>query len=49
MPPFASALGPDDRWDVMLEDDPRRYVHDIYQWLGWLQETLVRAVASRLR
>ncbi len=39
----------DDRWDSMPEDDPRRYVHDIYDWLGWLQETLVRAVASRLR
>ena len=39
----------DDRWDSMPEDDPRRYVHDIYDWLGWLQETLVRAVASRWR
>ncbi len=39
----------DDRWDSMPVDDPRRYVHDIYDWLGWLQETLVRAVASRWR
>ncbi len=38
----------DERWDRMAEDDPRRYVHDIYDWLGWLQETLVRALTSRL-
>lgn len=25
-------------------DDPRRYVHGVYEWLGWLQDSLVRAV-----
>ena len=25
-------------------DDPRRYVYGVYEWLGWLQDTLVRAV-----
>lgn len=25
-------------------DDPRRYVLGVYDWLGWLQETLVHAV-----
>ena len=27
------------------DDDPRVHVHDIYDWLGFLQETLVRAVS----
>jgi hypothetical protein len=26
------------------EDDPRRYVLGVYEWLGWLQDSLVRAV-----
>lgn len=25
-------------------DDPRRYVLGVYEWLGWLQDTLVQAV-----
>jgi hypothetical protein len=25
-------------------DDPRRYVLGVYEWLGWLQDTLVHAV-----
>ena len=27
------------------DDDPRAQVHDIYDWLGFLQETLVRSAA----
>ena len=28
-------------WASLPEDDPRAQVHDIYDWLGYLQETLV--------
>jgi len=38
--------GDDGYWDSLPEDDPRTHVHDIYQWVGFLQETLVRS-ASR--
>lgn len=27
-------------------DDPRRYVLGVYEWLGWLQDTLVHAVTG---
>ena len=37
--------GDDDYWDSLGEDDPRAHVHDIYDWLGFLQESLVRAIA----
>jgi Domain of unknown function (DUF2017) len=37
------------RWAGLPLDDPRRYVHEVYDWLGWLQETLVRAVAGGRR
>lgn len=36
--------GDEDMWDTLPEDDPRAQVHDIYQWLGYLQETLVGAL-----
>ena len=36
--------GDDDYWDSLPEDDPRTHVHDIYQWVGFLQETLVHAL-----
>ncbi|MGH8827944.1 MAG: DUF2017 family protein [Jiangellaceae bacterium] len=32
----------------MDEDDPRRHVHDVYDWLGWVQETLVRVLSATL-
>lgn len=32
------------RWATLSEDDPESYVHDIYDWLGYVQETLVHAV-----
>jgi hypothetical protein len=38
--------GDEDYWDALPEDDPRSHVHDIYDWLAFLQETLVRAVAD---
>ena len=28
------------------DEDPRAHVHDIYDWLGYLQETLVEALAA---
>jgi Domain of unknown function (DUF2017) len=33
----------DQRWDGLSDDDPEAYVHDIYDWLGYVQETLVHA------
>jgi hypothetical protein len=38
--------GDDDYWDTLPEDDPRTHVHDIYQWVGFLQETLVQSVSA---
>ena len=36
-------------WATLPADDPRAHVHDIYDWLGYLQETLVRALSARRR
>jgi len=35
--------GDEDYWARLPDDDPRAQVHDIYDWLGYLQETLVQA------
>jgi len=35
--------GDEDFWESLPEDDPRSHMHDIYEWLGYLQETLVGA------
>ena len=47
---LATRLGIEDDdeeyWDSLPEDDPRGHVHDIYDWLGFLQETLVRALSD---
>ena len=32
-------------WEQLPEDDPRSHVHDIYEWAGYLQETLVQALS----
>ena len=37
--------GDEDYWHSLPDDDPRAQVHDIYDWLGYLQETLVHAVS----
>jgi hypothetical protein len=37
-----------DTWLALDENDPRRHVHDVYDWLGWVQETLVRALTNGL-
>ncbi|TIC81585.1 DUF2017 domain-containing protein [Nocardioides sp. GY 10127] len=31
-------------WDSLPEDDPRARAHDVYEWVGGLQETLVHAL-----
>jgi hypothetical protein len=31
-------------WEALPADDPRGTVHQIYQWLGWVQESLVSAL-----
>ena len=36
--------GDEDYWASLPEDDPRGQAHDIYDWVGYLQETLVRAL-----
>jgi len=36
--------GDEDYWESLPEEDPRVHVHDIYEWVGYLQETLVRAL-----
>ena len=33
-------------WEELPDDDPRTHVHDIYDWLAYLQETLVRALGG---
>ena len=38
--------GDDDEWLAMPDDDPRSQAHDIYQWVGYLQETLVDALTG---
>lgn len=36
--------GDEDYWDQLSEEDPRSQVYGIYQWLGYLQETLVESL-----
>ena len=38
--------GDEDYWHGLSEDDPRSHVHDIYEWVGYLQETLVESLAG---
>ena len=39
--------GDEDYWHSLPDDDPRAQAHDIYEWVGYLQETLVQALGSR--
>lgn len=34
----------EEHWNSLPEEDPRRHVHHLYLWLGWLQETLIEAL-----
>ncbi len=36
--------GDEEYWLAMPDDDPRSQAHDIYDWVGYLQETLVLAL-----
>ncbi len=36
--------GDEDYWLALPDDDPRAQAHDIYDWVGYLQETLVLAL-----
>ena len=38
--------GDEERWHALPDDDPRAQAHDIYEWVGWLQETLVEALTE---
>lgn len=35
----------EERWAAMADDDPRSQAHDIYEWVGYLQETIVEALS----
>ena len=37
--------GDEEYWLDLPDEDPRAHVYDIYQWVGYLQETLVAAVS----
>ena len=37
--------GDEDYWHALRDDDPRAQAHDIYEWVGYLQETLVDALS----
>jgi len=45
---LASRLGIEDGdeeyWNELPDEDPRAQAHDIYEWVGYLQETLVHAL-----
>jgi hypothetical protein len=38
--------GDEDYWHALPDDDPRAQAHDIYEWVGYLQETLVQALTE---
>jgi hypothetical protein len=33
-------------WRSLPDDDPRAQAHDIYEWVGYLQETLIQALGA---
>jgi hypothetical protein len=37
--------GDEEYWETLPDDDPRGQAHDIYLWVGYLQETLVDALS----
>ena len=39
--------GDEEFWYSLPDDDPRSQAHDIYDWVGYLQETLVHALSRR--
>jgi len=47
---LATRLGVEDGdeafWHTLPDEDPRAQAHDIYEWVGYLQETLVEALSE---
>ena len=39
--------GDEHYWHSLPDDDPRAQAHDIYEWVGYLQETVVEALTGR--
>ncbi|MXG88378.1 DUF2017 family protein [Nocardioides flavescens] len=39
--------GDEEYWESLPDDDPRAQAHEIYDWVGYLQETLVMALSKR--
>lgn len=39
--------GDEEYWESLPADDPRAQAHEIYDWVGYLQETLVQALSTR--
>ena len=37
--------GDEEYWYSLPDDDPRAQAHAIYEWVGWLQETLIGALS----
>lgn len=37
--------GDEEYWESLPDDDPRAFMRDVYDWLGYVQESLVRALA----
>ena len=37
--------GDEDYWLALPDDDPRSQAHDIYEWVGYLQESLIEALS----
>jgi hypothetical protein len=38
--------GDEEYWFSLPDEDPRAQAHDIYEWVGYLQETLVMALTE---
>lgn len=38
--------GDEHYWHSLPDDDPRAQAHDIYEWVGYLQETIIEALTS---
>ncbi|HEY9565565.1 MAG TPA: DUF2017 domain-containing protein [Nocardioides sp.] len=36
--------GDEEKWYALPDEDPEAQAHDIYEWVGYLQETLVQAL-----
>ncbi|MDP3890790.1 DUF2017 domain-containing protein [Nocardioides sp.] len=39
--------GDEEYWERLSDEDPRTQAHDIYEWVGYLQETLVAALMGQ--